>query len=140
MNEYSNNLVRNNMNPSMANNEYKIRISSLPQPKMVYDYRKDMTGKIKTALVAAAIAAAALGGVAYQTHIQQQNAEAAYQVVYSEDLHQYPGIKFEIMRNGTGYFVDEQGNRFGQIDRTDAQQRANQYIASGYINLPGKTK
>lgn len=138
MNGYPNSISNNMVN---TNNEYKIKIASLPQPKAVYDYRKDMSKKIKTVLVGVAIAAAAFGGVAYQSYTQQQKAEEAYQVVYSEDLQQYPGIKFEITRNGEGYFVDETGNHYADLGNgMNAQQRANQYVESGYINLPSKTK
>ncbi len=83
---------------------------------------------------------AALGGVAYVSHIQYQNAEENMQVVYSEEMPQMQGIKFEITRNGIGYFVDNQGNHLAEVDNINAQQRANQYIESGYINLPNKTK
>ena len=121
-------------------NPYNLKIASLPKRGEVYNYRKDMSKKIRTAVIAAMIAGAAFGGMAYNMNIQQQKANEAMEVIYSEDLRQMPGIKFEITRNGTGYFVDEQGNHFADTGEINAQERANQYIASGYINLPSKTK
>lgn len=125
---------------NLDENPYKIQIASLPEKRAVYDYRKDMSKKIKTAVIATLIASAALGGVMYQSHVQNQKAEEAMEVIYSEDLQQLPGIKFEITRNGTGYYVDEQGRHMGSVNGVDAQERANQYIESGYINVPSKTK
>lgn len=140
MNEYPNSISNNMVNTNVKPEDYNLRISTLPEPRKVYDYRKDMSKKIKTAIIAATIATATLGAVAYQGYVQAQNANQDFQVVYSEDIKQYPGFKFEIARNGTGYFVDEQGQHFAQLDNMDAQQRANQYVESGYINLPSKTK
>ncbi len=140
MNEYPNSISNNMVNTNVKPEDYNLRISTLPEPRKVYDYRKDMSKKIKTAIIAATIATATLGAVAYQGYVQAQNANQDFQVVYSEDIKQYPGFKFEIARNGAGYFVDEQGQHFAQLDNMDAQQRANQYVESGYINLPSKTK
>lgn len=140
MNGYPNS-VSNNMVNTEYENPYKINITTLPQPRVVYDYRKDMSKKIKTALVAAAVAAAAFGAVAYQGQVQVQSMIEGSQVVYSEDVVQYPGFKFEITKSGEAYYMDEQGNHYASLgDDMVAQQRANQYIESGFINLPSRTK
>lgn len=141
MNGYPNSISNSMVNTRIKPEDYNLRISTLPEPRKGYDYRKDMSKKIKTAIIAATIAAATLGGVAYQSYVQEQNAAQDFQVVYSEDIKQYPGFKFEIARNGVGYFVDETGKHYADLgDGMNAQQRANQYVESGYINLPSKTK
>ena len=81
MNEYPNS-IRNNMvnttpfrnnivdTTSVRNDDYNIRISSLPDSNCSYKPQRDVD--LKTIIIAVAIAAATLGGVVYQGHLQNQ--------------------------------------------------------------------
>ncbi len=133
MNKYPNSIRNNMVNTRPFRDEYNIQVTSLPEPQVSYKPQKEVN--LKTIVIAVAIAAATISGAAVMSNIQFQNFQRATQTVYTEDVVNYPGIRFEISANGTGYFVDEQGRHFGQIDNLDAQQMANQYVENGIVNI-----
>lgn len=125
MNEYPNS-IRNNM----VSPEYKIDITSLPERGMRYKPQKEESHKLRNAVIAAALAAATLAGVAGVTYSQHQSMEQNTAVVSTEALP--GGGTLNVTENPSfSYIVTPNGDRVSNYNGINAQELAQSYQTSG---------
>lgn len=116
------NSIRNNM----VNTEYKINITSLPERGMRYEVQRESSHKIRNVVIAALIAAAALGGVSAISYSQMQSMERNTAVVSTEALP--GGATLEVTENPAySYIVTPNGDRVGTYNGINARELAQSY-------------
>lgn len=126
MNEYPNS-VRNNMvnTTPYRDNDYNVQISSLPDPKRSYKPQRGVN--LKTIVITAAIAAAALGGVSYNSYVQHQSMLENTEVV--ETVTVPGGATLNITKNPEySYFVMPDGTHVGNYNGMDASEMAKSQV------------
>ena len=126
MNEYPNSIRNNMVNTTpFRNNDYNIQISSVPDPDISYKTQRGVN--LKTIIIAAAIAATTLGGVAYNSYVQHQSMLENTAVVSTMTV---PGdATLNITNNPEySYFVMPDGTHVGNYNGMDASEMAKSQI------------
>ena len=145
MNEYPNS-IRNNMinteHYKIVNrkygNEYNLRIYDTDVVQKKHDIKKEKSAKICKIVAAALIATTLTGGTVALNAWQSANFERAQEVIYQDSNLQIDSLRdytLKICANGTGYFEDQNGNTYGNVNGIDAQDLANTYVDSGTVEL-----
>lgn len=145
MNEYPNSIRNNMVNTDHyrnANqkyeNEYNLRIYDTAVVQKKHDIKKEKSAKICKIVAAALIATALTGGTVALNAWQSANLERAQEVIYQDSNLQIDSLRdytLKICANGTGYFEDQNGNTYGNVNGFDAQDLANTYVDSGIVEL-----
>lgn len=126
MNEYPNSIRNNMVNTTpFRENDYNIQISSLPESNRSYKSQRGVN--LKTIVIAAAIAAAAFGGVTYQGYLQHQSMLENTEVVSTMVV---PGdVTLNITKNPEySYFESSDGRHFGNFNGMDARDMAKSQV------------
>ena len=124
MNEYPNSIRNNMVNTTWPND--CIKINKEPDSKMSYNFQKEESHKFRNAIIAAAIAAAALGGVAGISYVQHQSMEQNTAVVATEMLP--GGGQLNVTENPAySYIVTPSGDKVASYNGVDAQSLASNY-------------
>lgn len=145
MNEYPNS-IRNNMVNTNYNkntnqedkNEYNLRIYDIDVVQKKHDIKKEKSAKMRKIVAAALIVAALAGGTVALNKWQSANFERAQEVVYQDSNLQVDSLRdytLKICANGTGYFEDQNGNTYANVNGFEAQRLADKYVDSGIVEL-----
>lgn len=126
MNEYPNSIRNNMVNTTpFRENDYNIQISSLPESNRSYKSQRGVN--FKTIVIAAAIAAAAFGGVTYQGYLQHQSMLENTAVVETVTV---PGdATLNITQNPEySYFEMSDGTHVGTYNGMNASEMAKNQV------------
>lgn len=126
MNEYPNSIRNNMVNTTpFRENDYNIQISNLPDPNCSYKPQRGVN--LKTIVIAVAIAAATLGGVAYNSYVQHQSMLENTAVVSTLEV---PGdATLNITKNPEySYFVMPDGTQVGTYNGMSASEMAKNQV------------
>lgn len=124
MNEYPNSIRNNMVNTTWPDD--CIRINQVPEPQRNYNFQREESHKLRNAIIAAAIAAAALGGVAGITYAQTQSMERNTAVVATEMLP--GGGQLNVTENPAySYIVTPNGDKVATYNGINAQSLASNY-------------
>ena len=148
MNEYPNS-IRNNMIDTEHyrninqeyENEYNLRIYDIEMAKKKRAQKrtleKEKSAKMRK-LVASVLIAVTLGGAVTAGALHSAYIDKGFEVIYQDSNLQYKfldGYTLKICANGIGYFEDQNGNTYGNVNGIDAQKWANTYVDSGIVEL-----
>ena len=145
MNEYPNSIRNNMINTEhyknvnrKYGNEYNLRIYDTDVVQKKHDIKKEKSAKICKIVAAALIATTLTGGTVALNAWQSANFERAQEVIYQDSNLQIDSLRdytLKICANGIGYFEDQNGNTYGNVNGIDAQKWANTYVDSGIVEL-----
>ena len=119
MNEYPNSIRNNMVNTTpYKRDDYNIQISSLPAPNRSYKLQKGVN--FKTIIIASLIAAATIGGVAYNGYVQHQSMLEKTNVIETVSM---PGdVTLNVTENPEySYFEMADGTHVGNYNGMDAR-------------------
>lgn len=126
MNEYPNSIRNNMVNTEPYRDNYKINIESLPEVNMSYSVQRESSHKIRNAVIAAVIAAAALGYVGATSYMQHQSMLKNTAVVTTEALP--GGATLNVTENPNySYITTPDGTNVAEYNGIDAQELAKSY-------------
>lgn len=126
MNEYPNSIRNNMVNTEPYRDQYKINIESLPEVNMSYSVQRESSHKIRNAVIAAALAASALGYVAATSYMQHQSMMQNTAVVTTEALP--GGATLNVTENPNySYITTPDGTNVAEYNGINAQELAKSY-------------
>ena len=126
MNEYPNSIRNNMVNTEPYRNNYNIDIESLPEVNMSYSVQRGSSHKIRSAIIAAVIAASAFGYVTAISYMQHQSMIQNSTVVATEPLPE--GATLNVTENPDfSYITTSNGTRVSNFNGIEARDLAKSY-------------